>query len=56
MTRPTISVADHTQLFDLVHATIKDKGPHCDLNHIDVSRLTALRGLFAGSDFDWDVS
>ena len=56
MTRPTISVADHTQLFDLVHATIRDKGTHCDLNHIDVSGVTELRGLFAGSDFDGDVS
>ena len=56
MKRPTIFVANHTQLFDLVHATIKEDGPHCDLNHIDVSRMTELRGLFAGSDFDGDVS
>lgn len=55
-TRPSISVVNHTQLFDLVHATIKDKGPHCDLNHIDVADVTELRGLFAGSDFDGDVS
>lgn len=54
--RPTIFVANHTQLFDLVHATIKEDGPHCDLNHIDVSSMTELRGLFAGSDFDGDVS
>lgn len=61
MTRPTISVANHTQLFDVVHAIIKKEGPHCDLNHIDVSCVTELWGLFAGSSFDgnvsrWDVS
>lgn len=51
-----ISVPNHYQLHTLVHNTIALEGPHCDLNHIDVSQVPNMQGLFAGSVFEGDIS
>lgn len=56
MTKPIIIVDEPDKLHELVQSIIKQEGPHCDLNHIDVSAMTEMRGLFAGSDFQGDVS
>ena len=40
----------------IIEKTIKEKGPKCDLNFIDVSRMTDMSGLFDHSCFDGDIS
>lgn len=44
------------QLRALVQKNIKRYGPNCDLNHINVSRMTDMSALFHESDFDGDIS
>jgi len=44
------------ELLGLVGAEIKKNGNRCDLNHIDVSRVTNFSFLFAHSGFNGDIS
>ena len=47
---------NRTHLKNLIRAAIKEKGEYCDLNFIDVSRVTDMHGLFAKSKFKGDIS
>ena len=55
-------VAEHmAHLRELVLAAIASDGPQCNLNHIDVSKMTGMTGLFKNTNFngdfsEWDVS
>ena len=40
----------------LIEARIKEFGPNCDLNDIDVSQITDMSGLFKYSNFNGDIS
>ena len=40
----------------MIKNEIKEKGLNCDLNHIDVSKITDMSGLFAYSRFIGDIS
>ena len=51
----TIIATDET-IEDIVNAEIERLGNNADLNHIDVSQVTEMRGLFYGSDFNGDIS
>ena len=52
------------ELQDMIKKEVKEKGNHCSLNHIDVSKIIDMSGLFDDSDLfyfngnisDWDVS
>lgn len=45
---------DH--LIRLIKKEMKRHGCQCNLNHIDVSKITNMAGLFIDSDFNGDVS
>jgi surface protein len=44
------------QLKALVKEEIAKQGPQADLNHIDVSNVTDMNGMFAESQFNGDIS
>ena len=49
------------QLRELIDDRVREFGPNCDLNDLDVSRITNMNRLFYGSEFNgniskWDVS
>lgn len=50
-----ITVTDETIWF-FVHQEIGKYGDNADLNHIDVSRVTNMRDMFANSKFNGDIS
>lgn len=54
-------VWDRMNLLALIEKAMKDEGPFCDLNHLDVSRISDFKALFYRSAFlgnisDWDMS
>ena len=56
-----IVVTSFPQLRDLIDDRVKEFGPNCDLNDLDVSQITSMNRLFFGSKFNgniskWDVS
>ena len=46
--RPTSKL----ELKSLIKQRIKEQGPKCDLNDIDVSQVTDMSALFEGTDFN----
>ncbi len=51
-----VLVASNDTLADIVAKEIAAKGPRADLNHIDVSQVTNMSGLFKDSNFNGDIS
>jgi len=59
--RHTIVANNDDELKEIVMKEIEDQGKNADLNHIDVSKVTSMSGLFKGTKFcgdvsEWDVS
>ena len=50
--RPT----NKKELKELIDQLIDERGPNCDLNDIDVSKVTDMSYMFADSEFDGDIS
>ena len=50
--RPTMK----DELKELIRRRMNEQGPSCDLNDIDVSKVTDMSHLFAYSDFNGDIS
>ena len=44
------------ELKELIDQLIEERGPNCDLNDIDVSKVTDMSYMFADSEFDGDIS
>ena len=44
------------ELKELIKRRMKEQGPRCDLNDIDVSRIKDMSLLFDNSPFDGDIS
>ena len=53
--KPAVVAKDSDHLKKLIAAEISEHGDTCDLNHIDVSALTTLNGLFYDTDFNGDI-
>ena len=51
-----IIAKDKEHLKDLIHQEMEKNGPNCDLNHIDVSNVTNMSGLFSFGQFNGDIS
>jgi len=49
-------VVNNGDFRSVVHSEIERLGNEADLNHIDVSDVTNMWGLFNGSDFNGDIS
>ena len=45
-----------SQLDDAIKFNVQQHGPQCSLNHIDVSCIEDMNGLFANSPFNGDIS
>ena len=61
MTCNKIKVQSKEDLKKIISNTIKEQGNTCDLNFIDISKLTDLSYTFHNSEFngnisDWNVS
>ena len=52
----TVVAKDREHLKELIKEAIREKGPNCDLNFIDVSNVEDMSGLFADSEFNGDIS
>ena len=56
-----IVVNSKSELIEIINRRIEEQGFECNLNDIDVSKVTDLSGLFYKSEFNgnisqWDVS
>ena len=51
-----IVVRDKIELLRLINRRIDQRGPDCDLNDIDVSKIDDMSGLFLHSKFIGDIS
>lgn len=56
MLQEPVTAKDVNHLSDLIAAAILLNGPSVDLNHIDVSGITCMDGLFSMSTFTGDIS
>ena len=51
-----IVVEDGYELRRLINQRIEEQGPNCDLNDIDVSRVTDMSNMFRKTIFNGDIS
>ena len=51
-----IVVNNKKELKELIKQRIAEQGPNCDLNDIDVSRVTDMSYLFFETSFNGDIS
>ena len=49
-------VQNKQHLLDLIQDNIYIRGHDCSLNHLDISKLTDLSGVFRKSAFNGDIS
>ena len=56
MTNKTIIAKDKEHLEALIHEAIEKEGCECDLNFIDVSKITDMNDMFRFSEFNGDIS
>ena len=54
--KATVVAKDKEHLENLIKETIEKNGLNCDLNFIDVSKVTDMSNLFWGSRFNGDIS
>lgn len=47
---------NRSELIEIIEVEIKDHGPNCDLNNIDVSQITNMSKIFSSSKFNGDIS
>jgi hypothetical protein len=53
---PDMIKADNDNIHEIVGSAINELGVGADLNHIDVSKVTNMNGLFRSSRFVGDIS
>ena len=51
-----VVVESFYQLRTLIDDRVKEFGPNCDLNDLDVSQIKSMNRLFYGSEFNGDIS
>jgi hypothetical protein len=54
--KPKIIANDVRHLRKIIKHEMEINGKNCDLNHIDVSEVTDMQGLFADLEFNGDIS
>jgi len=54
--KPTIIAKNHLHLVEIIEKELNLNGYLCDLNHIDVSNVKRMNGLFANVPFEGDIS
>src|SRR5574344_1763644 len=52
----TVQPKNLSELEKIIKDTIKEKGPKCDLNFIDTSKITSMEHLFHLNAFNGDIS
>jgi hypothetical protein len=54
--KPRIVAKDKNHLEILISQEIEANGFQCDLNHIDVSNVETMEGMFLNSEFNGDIT
>ena len=52
----TVQPKNLSELKEIIKDTIEEKGPKCDLNFIDTSKIKDMNKLFHNSEFNGDIS